>query len=1365
MRSTDLTHASAPPADSSEPFYAYLLSVTQTGYVRLSSGYLSRSLPPLEFAYTTETVDEMVRDVERESLENLPGGIDGNGYRWVDLNGEGVSGILSEQGASWFYKPNYSPANQLTVGSLEITTPRFGPAELVARQPSIAALNGGGQQLLDLSGDGHLDLVEFEAPAPGYYERTADGASWKPYRPFPRLPVLDWRNPNLRFIDLTGDGFPDLLLSEDSAFWWHQSLAVDGFGPGRRVPPAFDEEEGPKLVFADENDSIFLADMSGDGLSDLVRIRAGEVCYWPNLGYGLFGAKVTMDRSPRFDRANLFDAARVRLADIDGTGTADLIYFGSNRISLYFNQSGNAWGAEHALDHFPAVESISSAAAFVLLGNGTACLVWSSSLPGNARRPMRYIDLMGRQKPHLLVQSSNNLGAETRVEYAPSTKFYVADKLAGTPWVTRIPFPVHVVERVETYDYISRNRFVSRYTYHHGYFDGVEREFRGFGRVDQCDTEEIATLTGAGGFPQRANQDPTSDVPPVWTKTWFHTGAFFGGSVISKHLEREYYAEGGPTAEQLEAMLLDDTILPATVLLPDGSRMPYDLSGEEMREACRALRGSILRQEIYALDNSDASDRPYSVSERNYTIEMLQPQGPNQFGVFLAHPRETIDFHYERTLYDVAGQKLADPRVSHIAVLDIDPFGNVLRSVAVGYGRRHSDATLSQADQTEQAQLRVTGTESQYTSPIIEDDLYRSPLPAEARNYEVVNCKPQSTQADVTNLFRFDELADLMARAGDGAHDLPFEDWQAQDATQDQPYRRLIKRVRTLYRKDDLSGSLPLGQAGTLALPFESYKQAFTSGLLTAVYGGKIDSTQLASVLQGDGQYRDLDTNGFYWISSGRAFFSPDPDAPDPAFARAHFYLVQGVQDPLGNVSHVVYDNPHNLLPVSTQDAVGNVSVAQNDYRVLQPVLLTDPNGNRAAVSFDALGLVAGTAVMGKSSENLGDSLAGFTADLAQAQIDAFFGAADPHPTAATLLGGATTRTVYDFDRFRTTQAANPNDLTLWQPAFAAILARETHLNDPLPPGGLKIQVSFGYSDGFGRQIQKKVQAEPGPLVPGGPAVTPRWVGTGWTIFNNKGKPVRQYEPFFDDTHDFKFGAAVGVSPVLFYDPLERVVATLRPDHSWGKVVFVPWRQESWDGNDTVLIADPKSDPDVGNFFQHLVDAEYLPTWYAQRRNGELGADPRDAAAKTEIHAATPTVAHADALGRTFLSIAHNRFIPRGANPGDPPTEEFYSTRTAFDIEGNQREIVDANDRVVMRYDYDMLGTRIHQASMEAGERWMLNNVSGKPLYAWDSRDHQFHIVYDPLQRPINAFLREGSGPDLLIGLTIYGVKSRFFTG
>ena len=108
---------------------------------------------------------------------------------------------------------------------------------------------------------------------------------------------------------------------------------------------------------------------------------------------------------------------------------------------------------------------------------------------------MRYVDLMGGSKPHLLVKTVNNLGAETRVDYAPSTKFYLQDKRDGKPWITRLPFPVHVVERVETYDHISRNRFVTRYAYHHGYFDGEEREFRGFGMVEQWDTEEFAALS------------------------------------------------------------------------------------------------------------------------------------------------------------------------------------------------------------------------------------------------------------------------------------------------------------------------------------------------------------------------------------------------------------------------------------------------------------------------------------------------------------------------------------------------------------------------------------------------------------------------------------------------------------------------------------------------------------------------------------------------------------------------------------------------------------------------------------------------------------------------------------------------------
>ena len=155
-----------------------------------------------------------------------------------------------------------------------------------------------------------------------------------------------------------------------------------------------------------------------------------------------------------------------------------------------------------------------------LLGTGTLCLVWSSPLPDDASSPLRYVDLMRAGKPYLLTGVRNNLGAETSVRYTTSTESYAADRAAGRPWPTKIPFPVHVVERVETRDAVSRNVSTTRYAYHDGHYDGVEREFGGFGMVEQWDTEEIGALAASG-----ANHDPATFLAPVLVRSWFHTGA------------------------------------------------------------------------------------------------------------------------------------------------------------------------------------------------------------------------------------------------------------------------------------------------------------------------------------------------------------------------------------------------------------------------------------------------------------------------------------------------------------------------------------------------------------------------------------------------------------------------------------------------------------------------------------------------------------------------------------------------------------------------------------------------------------------------------------------------------------------------
>lgn len=125
-----------------------------------------------------------------------------------------------------------------------------------------------------------------------------------------------------------------------------------------------------------------------------------------------------------------------------------------------------------------------------------------------------------------------------------------------------------------------------------------------------------------------------------------------------------------------------------------------------------------------------------------------------------------------------------------------------------------------------------------------------------------------------------------------------------------------------------------------------------------------------------------------------------------------------------------------------------NTVEAANDYRVLQPWLVIDPNRNRAAAAFDALGMVVATAVMGKEGEKLGDLLEGFNRDPSLLELQGSI--ADPQDHAASLLGKATTRFVYDLGRY---QRAG-------QPSSAATLARETHFHDA-GEDETKIQLSF----------------------------------------------------------------------------------------------------------------------------------------------------------------------------------------------------------------------------------------------------------------------------------------------------------------
>ena len=170
-------------------------------------------------------------------------------------------------------------------------------------------------------------------------------------------------------------------------------------------------------------------------------------------------------------------------------------------------------------------------------------------------------------------------------------------------------------------------------------------------------------------MPQPTNVDIASNVPPVSTKTWFHTGAYFGEGAISDVHEQEYYAEGDPATgvaglnnAQLERLLLDDTVLPIDILLPDGTRLPMRFSRPRNsgRPAGRCAGRCCGRR--YTRSTGPAPQTAHTACPNATTrSKRSSPKASNQYGVFFTHPRETVDFHYERQLYTVSGDTIVRP--------------------------------------------------------------------------------------------------------------------------------------------------------------------------------------------------------------------------------------------------------------------------------------------------------------------------------------------------------------------------------------------------------------------------------------------------------------------------------------------------------------------------------------------------------------------------------------------------------------------------------------------------------------------------------------------------------------------------------
>ena len=482
------------------PLGTTLQSVAYTGVRRdLSSGtYSEKTLPKLVFHYSKPELGKSFQASVKETNENLPQGLNDARSRVIDLFGEGIPGILTETANTWYFKPNLGDG-------------KFGKQQTVIHKPNQQAAI---YALGDFDKDGNINLFSLRGRTAGYYEYDRERESWSGFTPFPKIPQVD----NAKFLDVNADGFPDLVVERADKIICYPFKGKDGFDTpyefskprsnGRNYAPTIGDN--PILDY-------FLADMTGDGLPDQVSIKNGRVAYYPNLGNGQFGEMVLMENAPVIDFDTEFDASRIRLYDLDGSGTTDILYLGKGEIRYWYNASGNQFIKGGTICNLPYIDNISTAFILDFLGNGTPCLVWSSSLNHLHYSSVQYLELTNGVKPRLLTSLENSMGKEVKIKYGYSGRHYLSAKKTDSPWISKLPSHFTVVDQKIVIDHITKTNFTTQYKYRDGHYDGKERRFVTFGLVEEYDTElyESVNLTHDNDY-----------VQPSCLKTWFHNGLF-----------------------------------------------------------------------------------------------------------------------------------------------------------------------------------------------------------------------------------------------------------------------------------------------------------------------------------------------------------------------------------------------------------------------------------------------------------------------------------------------------------------------------------------------------------------------------------------------------------------------------------------------------------------------------------------------------------------------------------------------------------------------------------------------------------------------------------------------------------------------
>jgi len=508
------------------------LPVGTMNYNTPASGWTSASVPGLP--YPSIILNDGV------GLQSIDDGV-----RFVDLNGDGRLDILvarHETNASGqVFERRFAYLNTAT-GWQDVSAtwnPPLAFTDLYYGESSVQNFStDDGVRILDINGDGLPDIVQSQqitSVIDKFGHTTTvwnknvwlnNGAGWTLNNSSNwKVPVaissenfsLGGVTPTIldtgvEVVDLNGDGLPDFIQAVPGSM---HAWINNGSGWTQNdtwAPPVYFSNGVFEL-------GVRLVDLNGDGLPDLINSFHDETKTDTNLIYLNTGSGWALSnwKAPASLEAHGNTGNRdrgVQFVDVNGDGLLDWVEStqgepgnGTGVVSHVYLNTGSGWSDASSQYSFPIpfmvvnggdeFNTFTTGALFLdMNGDGQPDLV-ESNIHNNVTTSSVWLS---NAQPELIQAIHNPLGGEVDLQYTCSLQ------LSGTH---QIPYPIQVLTQMKNQDG-KGGTVTSSYSYDQGFFDPVQKEFLGFGKVKTSDA--------SGSFSQTyylQNKDADGNAAPI----------------------------------------------------------------------------------------------------------------------------------------------------------------------------------------------------------------------------------------------------------------------------------------------------------------------------------------------------------------------------------------------------------------------------------------------------------------------------------------------------------------------------------------------------------------------------------------------------------------------------------------------------------------------------------------------------------------------------------------------------------------------------------------------------------------------------------------------------------------------------------